>query len=359
MSFSLRMNPDAPKTVPLLRGKRSAGTAERKIRLAALRVPLAVKLFGANLLVVSVLLTGWFVAGGHLSWPVVGLVALVIAVHLALTMIALHPIRDLESAASRVWHGDYGARVEHSAVADNEVLRVGSMFNILLDGLATDRARMRALAAEVIAAGDRERAHIARELQDSTAQHVAALLLELSTAARDAEDPTLADRLREARDAAEAILEEVRLLSQTVHPAVLDDLGLEAALRKLARDSSHGNGIDIDVKVDVTERLPDNVEAVLYRVAQEAVRNATRHGAPGKIRMTLARFQRSATLEVHDDGRGFDPHAVERTHPHRGLASMRERVSLVDGWLEIKTARGGGTTITATIPLSPSPDAVH
>jgi signal transduction histidine kinase len=359
MSFSLRMNPDAPKTVALLRGKRAGGTAERGIRLAALRVPLATKLFGANLLVVAVLLAGWFAAGERVSWAVLGLVAIVVAVHLVLVMVALRPIRDLENAASRVWHGDYGARVERSAVADNEVLRVGSMFNILLDSLATDRARMRALAAEVIAAGDRERAEIARELQDSTAQHVAALLFELSTATRDATDPTLAERLREARDAAEAILEEVRLLSQTVHPAVLDDLGLEAALRKLARDSSHGNGIDIDVKVDVSERLPINTEAVLYRVAQEAVRNATRHGAPGKIRMTLARYARSATLEVHDDGRGFDLDAAERTHPQHGLASMRERVSLVDGWLEIKTARGGGTTITATIPLAPSPDAVH
>jgi signal transduction histidine kinase len=75
--------------------------------------------------------------------------------------------------------------------------------------------------------------------------------------------------------------------------------------------------------------------------------------------MTLSRFSRSATIEVHDDGRGFDTAEVERTHAHRGLASMRERVSLVDGWLEIKTARGGGTTITATIPLAPSPDAVH
>lgn len=322
----------------------------------SLRAPLAVKLVGANLLVVAVLLTGWWVAGGHVSLAVIALAALVVGVHLALVMVALRPIRDLEAAAERVWRGDYGARVEHSAVADSEVLRVGSTFNILLDGLAADRARMRALASDVIAAGDRERAAIARELQESTAQHVAALLLELSTAARDAVDPTLAERLREARDSAEAILEEVRLLSQTVHPSVLDDLGLDAALKKLARDSSHGNGIDIDVKSDVADRLPLNVEAVLYRVAQESVRNATRHGSPRKIRITLARFPRSATLEVHDDGRGFDLAAVERSNIHRGLAWMRERVSLLDGWLEIKTARGGGTTITATVPLTHAPD---
>jgi signal transduction histidine kinase len=322
----------------------------------SLRAPLAVKLVGANLLVVAVLLTGWWVAGGHVSWAVIALAALVVAVNFILVMIALRPIRDLEAAAARVWHGDYGARVEHSAVADPEVLRVGSTFNILLDGLAADRARMRALAADVIAAGDRERAAIARELQESTAQHVAALLFELSTAARDAGDPALAERLREARDSAEAILEEVRILSQTVHPALLDDLGLDAALKKLARDSSHGNGIDIDVKSDVSDRLPINVEAVLYRVAQESVRNATRHGSPHKIRITLARFPRSATLEVHDDGRGFDLAEVERSNIHRGLASMRERVSLLDGWIEIKTARGGGTTITATVPLTQAPD---
>jgi signal transduction histidine kinase len=139
--------------------------------------------------------------------------------------IALRPIRDLDETASRVWDGDLGARVSQSAVADDDVLRVGAMFNILLDSLATDRARMRALASEVIASGDVERAALARELHESTAQRLAALLLQLSAAARDCTDPVLARRLAAARDAAQDLTEEVRFLSQSLHSRVLDDLG--------------------------------------------------------------------------------------------------------------------------------------
>src|SRR5215510_1694301 len=155
------------------------------IRLAALQVPLAAKLAGANLLVVAVLVAAWRNGGGELDHQALIVIAGVVLLHLALVVVALRPIRDLE---------DVGARVERSMVADNQVLRVGSMFNILLDSLASDRARMRRLAGEVIAVGDRERAAIARELHDSTAQHMAALLFQLSVAARDTTDPALADR---------------------------------------------------------------------------------------------------------------------------------------------------------------------
>jgi signal transduction histidine kinase len=228
------------------------------------------------------------------------------------------------------------------------------MFNLLLDGLAADRSRLRVLASEVIAAGDRERAALARELHDSTAQHLAALQLQLAAAARDAADPALAERLRAARDSAASTLEEVRVLSHSVHPAVLDDLGLEAALRKLARDSSHGNGIDIDVSATPgLDRIPQNVAAVLYRVAQEAVRNAVRHAAPTRVRINLLRSPASVTLEVHDNGRGFELEAEERRRTGMGLLSMRERAALIDGTVDIKTAAGGGTTVTAIVPLPP------
>lgn len=334
--------------------------AEPSIRLAALRVPLATKLVGANLLVVATMAAAWIAGGGSFNRALASTLAVVIALHLGLVLIALRPVRDLEDVAFRVWHGDFGARVERSSVADNQVLRVGSMFNILLDGLASDRAQMRALASEVIAAGDRERAALARELHDSTAQHVAALLLQLSAAARDAGDPSLASRLDAARDTTEGILEEIRQLSHTVHPGVLDDLGLEAALRKLARDSSHGNGIDIDVNVDqASGRLPANVESVLYRVAQEAVRNATRHASPRRVRISVYETRPSVTLEVHDDGRGFDLAQADRRRAGIGLMSMRERVALIDGSLEIKTAPASGTTVSATIPLGASDLAVN
>jgi signal transduction histidine kinase len=359
---------DRASVSPRAGGARVASPSVRLIRsrstqtpgppkLAALRVPLAVKLTGANLLVVALLLGVWLAAGGSITEPIAVIVGGVIGLHLTLVLVALRPIRDLEIVAARVWQGDYGARVERSSIADREVLRIGSMFNLLLDGLASDRTRLRALAAEVIAAGDRERAALARELHDSTAQHLAALQLQLAAAAREASDPMLAERLRGARDAAQSTLEEVRVLSHSVHPAVLDDLGLDAALRRLAREASHGNGVDIDVDAETgSEPLPPNVATVLYRVAQEAVRNATRHAAPRHVRINLLRGPDTITLEVHDDGRGFDLEAAERRRSGMGLLSMRERTALIDGIVEIKTTAGGGTTVVATVPLGNEPD---
>src|SRR4051812_26896704 len=123
-------------------------TAQRPIRLAALRAPLLVKVVGANLLSISIaamlwsaLTSGGLVVAHSLVLGAVLSVALVATVHFALVVIALHPVRDLEAVAARVWAGDYGARVEGSAVADHDVLRVGAMFNLLLDGLKEDRAR--------------------------------------------------------------------------------------------------------------------------------------------------------------------------------------------------------------------------
>lgn len=353
MSISLPVKgTPAHRPVPLTRmGSQARPAVRGGIRLAALRVPLVAKLVGANLGVVAVLTVAWVVSGSAMNVDVLVGIFAVLVLHLVVVAVALRPIQDLEGVASRVWKGDFGARVEQSTVADHQVLRVGAMFNLLLDGLAADRARMRALAAEVIEVGDRERAALARELHDSTAQRLAALMLQISAAARDANDPQLAARLSEIRDAAEAVTEEVRLLSHTVHPRVLDDLGLVPALQKLARESSTGTGIDVDVEANGDgASIPQPMAAVLYRVAQEAVRNAVRHAAPRRVHVVLHQGDDTATLDVLDDGKGFDLEEAERRRPGMGLLSMRERVSLVDGELSIRTAPGDGTAISATVP---------
>jgi len=352
MSISLSVKPAlSNRPIQLVRGGPRSG-ARGGIRLAALRVPLVAKLIGANLGVVAVLTIAWVTSGAVMNAEVVLAIVAVLVLHLVAVAVAIRPIQDLEDVASRVWKGDFGARVEQSAVADDQVLRVGAMFNLLLDGLATDRARMRALAAEVIEVGDRERAALARELHDSTAQRLAALMLQVSAAARDSKDPALAARLAAIRDDAEEVTEEVRLLSHTVHPRVLDDLGLVPALHKLARDSSAGTGIDVDVEADTDgSSIPPPVAAVLYRVAQEAVRNAVRHATPRRVRVVLQQSDGSATLDVLDDGKGFDLREAEKRRPGMGLLSMRERVSLLDGELAIRTAPGDGTAISATVPI--------
>jgi signal transduction histidine kinase len=322
------------------------------IPLAALRVPLAVKLVGANALVLLVFASVWlFLDRDAIPAIVLALFLVLLGIHLGLALIALRPIRDLESLAANIWHGDTAARFRDSAVVDDKVLRVGTMFNRLLDGLSADKTRMRQLAEEIVAVGDRERAALARELHDSTAQRLAALLLQVSAAARDAKDPELQARLVELRDAAAVLTEEVRLLASSVHPRVLDDLGVAAAVRKLGRDTKRATGIEVQVVAAETIELPQAIASVLYRVAQEAVRNASTHGSARLIRITLQRGDGIVAIEIADDGKGFDVPDAMRRRPGMGLFTMRERVSLVDGTFEI-SSDSRGTTVAATIPLT-------
>lgn len=321
-------------------------------RLAALRAPLAVKVVGANALGMLVLTLAWlYLDAGVNHKMILALFLALLMVHVALVLVALRPVRDLEALAARVWKGDYAARFHDSPVADDEVLRVGTMFNTLLDGLTADRARMRLLAEEVVAIGDRERATLAGELHDSTAQRLAALLLQISSVARDVRDPDLAARLGEVRDATEALTEDVRLLASSVHPRVLDDLGLVAAVRKLVRDTARASSVEVKVAAPESVDLPKAIASVLYRVAQEALQNATAHSGARSIHVAVHRGTKTVSIEITDDGAGFDVANALRRRPGMGLFTMRERVSLVDGTFEIRSD-AAGTTVAATVPLA-------
>jgi len=150
---------------------------------------------------------------------------------------------------------------------------------------------------------------------------------------------------------------------------VLDDLGLIAALKRLARETTDRSasyattGRDSAIVVDVTamegsdEALPAPVKSVLYRVAQEAVQNARRHAAPKHVAIRLEASAKSVTLEVTDDGRGFDPAAKQRDQTGIGLFTMRERVALVDGEFRVSSRPGGGTSVVASVPLHESSSA--
>jgi signal transduction histidine kinase len=346
-----------------------------------LRIPLPVKLVGANiLLLVGATATALAVRHGELT--TVPVLAIVIVAFLAalllnagLVMLAVRPLRVLEKTVDTIWHGDLAARVPISVLADRHVTRVVHMFNILLDGLVADRARTRRLATEVINAADRERAVISRELHDSAAQSLAALVMQLSVVAHSTDDAprdVLRDRIESAKTLATNTLEEVRLLAHTMHPRVLDDLGLIAALKRLARDttdhmanfpnSAEAGGVVVDVvaREGSDEAIPAPAMSVLYRVAQEAVQNARRHAEPTHVEINLKTDSDTATLQIIDDGRGFDPDAIRDEWSGIGLFTMRERVALVDGELHIRSRPGGGgTSVTASVPLHNGPNLSH
>jgi len=350
---TLPMQPEAG--LPSARAAR--GRALPRWLAPILTVPLPGKLAGANAVIVLAALGAAY--GAHAGGPGSGRMLLVIGlalaaslvVNLVLVHLALRPLHDLESAAARVSVGDLSARVAESPLADREVARVGGAINMLLDRLAADRARARLLASEVIRASDEERAYLARELHDSTAQTLAALVFQLSAAARDSADPALADRLQGIKGLAAGVLEEVRLLAGSVHPRVLDDLGLPAALRAVARQGA-GSSARVTVAADVGRSdVPPAAASVLYRVAQEALTNALRHARATEVTLRLSQGDGRVVLDVIDDGCGFDAAEAERRRPGMGLFIMRERVGLLDGQFEVVSRPGGGTRVTASVPL--------
>lgn len=330
----------------------------RGMAARVLSVPLLGKLAGANLVIVLAVVAGLaaerrqLLPGSAVSILGVAL-AVSLTLNLALVYIALRPLNDLEVAAARVSAGDMGARVPPSVLADRDMTRIGSTLNALLDRLTEDRDRVRRLAAQVINAQDEERARMARELHDSTAQILTAVMLQLGAAARESTSGPLDARIATLRELTANALEEVRSMAHTMHPRVLDDLGLVAALQWLARQTGATEQVDVHVLADAhSAAIPAPLASVLYRVAQEALRNVVRHAHAAHATVTFGADARAATLEVSDDGSGFDVRGAEERRPGMGLFSMRERVALVNGRLLISSAPGQGTRVEATVPLT-------
>lgn len=326
-----------------------------------LRVPLVTKIAGANLL--ALVLAYWsgselsvrLQAGDSLVLPLTA-VLVAVAASALLAWIALMPVRSITSTADKVLAGDFTARVPELPLAEERVDRVRDTINRLLESVENDRARMRTLASHVIGAADRERASLARDLHDSTAQALAALAMQLSALHRDMPEGELRERVESLRALSQDVMEEVRMLAHTLHPRVLDDLGLSAALQNLARRTQQATEARVEVAAMTDNGIAPHVASVLYRVAQESVHNAVRHAAPSMLRLELSRGRKAARLEVMDDGRGFDVVEAERQRQGMGLFTMRERLGLVGGTMQVISGHGRGTRVIATVPLAAEGD---
>jgi signal transduction histidine kinase len=210
--------------------------------------------------------------------------------------------------------------------------------------------------AQFVARGravEEERERLARELHDSVSQAIYGVVLGTRSALsmlRQHGDPEAAARaLEEVAAMAETALSEMRELLVELHPGTLLDEGLSGALRRVtAAMASRYRGVDIECSVGSEPELAPATKEALYRIAQEALRNALRHGRPRRVGLRLLAATGSVTIEVCDDGEGFDP-AVPS--PGRlGLVSMRERAARIGGRLQLTSAPGRGTTVAVSVP---------
>ena len=157
--------------------------------------------------------------------------------------------------------------------------------------------------------------------------------------------------LTQLRERLIALSDDVHRISRRLHPAILDDLGLTDAIRSECDRISNEDKIAVDFHGGrLPEYLPKDSALCLYRVAQEALRNAVKHSRTERIDVTLSGDAEFLYLEVRDFGGGFDPDAGRR-QPGLGLASMEERVRLADGTLTIGSAPDQGTCVSVPLPL--------
>lgn len=227
----------------------------------------------------------------------------------------------------------------------------GIVLNVRESRLAD--AKLRVLAQRVVNSQEEERARLSRDLHDGISQALVSIKFQIEAATvrfhGDAAQRAHAQAAIEGTAVALTdVLGEVRRISQDLRPALLDDLGLPAALGHLA----HGAGLPIDFRaVGVTESLPINVATVLYRIAQEALSNTVRHARASRSRMALTQNGRWLTLTVIDNGVGFDPQHIAR-QPRRGigLRNMSERVDAIGGELKI-VSNMHGTILRARVKL--------
>jgi signal transduction histidine kinase len=193
----------------------------------------------------------------------------------------------------------------------------------------------RTLSAQLLRAQEQERRAIARELHDDVGQMLSGLLLEAANTARVTE---LAGRA----------IDSVRRLALALRPSMLDDLGLVAALEWQAREVGNRSGLHVEVDaLETAGELPEAQRICIFRVAQEALRNCSRHAKATRVRVALDRAASRVMLRVEDDGKGFQPARSKGL----GLLGMEERVAQLGGRLRIDSQPGRGTTVTADLPV--------
>jgi signal transduction histidine kinase len=216
--------------------------------------------------------------------------------------------------------------------------------------IATARSVELERASQRLAAAEQERARWARELHDETLQNLAALRVGLALQLRKGSLDGLTAVVREAVDQLESEIFNLRSLITALRPIVLDDAGVEAAIEDLA-ERARRDGLEVELRVELADgragRHTTELETTLYRITQEALTNARKHGAADHVLVEIQDHDHYIHLVVRDDGQGFDPRARADGF---GLHIMGERAELLGGTLELDAAPGRGTQVTVVLP---------
>jgi signal transduction histidine kinase len=225
-------------------------------------------------------------------------------------------------------------------------------------GLMWQRIRRRRAESEALTLGGRlitahedERRRLARELHDDFTQRVAGLAIDAAKLPGGDLSPSHMDADRSVYARLVQLSDDIHSLSYRLHPSMLDDLGLVEALKAECDRVARSDSVRVDVEADkLPQRLPKEAALCIYRIAQEALRNISRHAKASIVQLSLALNDGGLLLAVSDNGSGFEP-GTPTGRPSLGHASMRERIRLLKGKLDIQSIPGRGTTIRAWVPI--------
>ncbi len=269
------------------------------------------------------------------------------------------PLRALENEVSRLRWGEETPAAK-GAPAVFELQRLRGVLRHLAQTAIEKSRLMRRSVTDLVRVQEQERTRLAREIHDGPLQSITALIQQLRLADLA---PSIEDRSRRmtmAEEGAHLAVRELRGLCDELSPPWLD-LGLSQAVTELAeRLSAH---LDVAISVECESAADDlSSEAVLslFRVAQEAIHNAVRHGGARRVELRGTREGNFFALEIEDDGEGFSPGEdfnALRVRGHRGLANMQERMALVGGTLELRSSPGKGTLVRCIVPLGAEGEA--
>lgn len=266
--------------------------------------------------------------------------------------LALTPLDRLQAAVDRVRHGDWTTRVEAGPVHDERFARLGETFNQMLAAIAGATQELRHLSQRILEAQEDERQRVARELHDQSAQSLTLMLVRLRLLERSEDVEQARQHVQELRKLNAQSLDEIRRLALELRPKILEDLDLGEALAWRADELNTSGALRASLRVvGVERRLAKEVELVLYRIAQEALTNVTRHAGAQNAHLVLEQKGGRISLTIDDDETGFDVEAA-LAHPRGlGLSGMRERMAPVGGTLLIDSHPGCGTRLIATAPV--------
>lgn len=316
------------------------------VERAAHRVTLLWRVFGTNAAVLVLATLILALSPITVSFPIAlaelvalgGGLAAMLLLNLALLRRTFRPLSRLTSVMRGIDPLRPGERATVDA-ADPEVAELTAAFNEMLGRLELER---RESARRALAAQERERRRIARELHDEVGQALTAVVLQLDRAGRST-GPEREDGVAEARETVRASLEEVRGIARRLRPEALDDLGLRSALAALTNDLGRRAGLRVERRMAPgLPPLDPEEELVVYRVAQEALTNVVRHAGVSRAELALGVRGGRVELRVSDAGAGFDP---GRASDGAGLLGMRERALLIGADLELRSAVAEGTSV--------------